>query len=208
MADSIPLIITAWVALATAAISPGPNLVAVASRALGAGRKSALMVALGIAFGAFGWSFLTAVGLGALFGAYPALLRILGVVGGLYLLWLGIKGWRAAMTGSGGQIAPVAGSNALHSFLHGLLVTATNPKVALLWASLSTFVGPAITSWLMLLVFTSGSAVIIFTIYGIYGLLFSTGGVRGVYGRFQRRCEAVFGTIFGVLGVFMVNRSI
>lgn len=62
-----PLIIMAWFALATAAISPGPNLVAVASRGLGSGRNSAMSVAAGLASGAFLWAFVTAVGLGTLF---------------------------------------------------------------------------------------------------------------------------------------------
>lgn len=206
MTASISLILAAWIALATAAISPGPNLVAVASRGLGSGRKSALMVALGLAVGAFLWSFLTAVGLGALFSAYPVLLRILGVVGGAYLLWLGFKGWRAAITGKGGQITAVKGHGNLGDFLHGMTVTATNPKVVLLWASLSTFVGPAITTWPMLILFTTGSAIIIFLIYGTYGLLFSTGGARGVYHQFQRIAEAIFGSTFGLLGLFMINR--
>jgi threonine/homoserine/homoserine lactone efflux protein len=203
----ISLIATAWLALAAAAISPGPNLVAVASRGLGSGRNSALIVACGLACGAFLWSFLTAVGLGSLFSTYPQLLKILGLFGGAYLLWLGVKGWRAALTGRGGQIEPKSGQGPMGDFLHGLTVTSTNPKVALLWASLSTFVGPAITQWSYLMLFTTGSAVIIFVIYGAYGWLFSTGHARGLYRRFQRPSEAVFGTLFGGLGIFMMNRS-
>lgn len=204
----ISLIATAWIALATAAISPGPNLVAVASRGLGSGRNSALIVASGLACGAFLWAFLTAVGLGSLFGAYPRLLQGLGFLGGAYLVWLGFKGWRAALTGKGGQIAPKAGRGPLRDFLHGLTVTTTNPKVALLWASLSTFVGPAIIEWSYLMLFTTGSAIIIFAIYATYAWLISTGQARGIYRRFQRGSEALFGTLFGGLGVFMINRSL
>lgn len=201
------LIPAAWVALATAAISPGPNLVAVASRGLGSGRKSALTVAAGLSFGALIWANLTAVGLGALFGTYPVLLRILGLLGGAYLIWLGFKGLRAAISGKGSQIAPATSQGTWADFLHGLTVTSTNPKVALLWASLSTFVGPSIDDWTHLLVFTTGSAAIIFAIYGTYGLLFSTGRARGVYRRFQKTSEAVFGTLFGGLGIAMASRS-
>jgi len=92
-------------------------------------------------------------------------------------------------------------------FLHGLTVTSTNPKVALLWASLSTFVGPAITQWSYLILFVTGSGIIIFVIYGAYGWLFSTGHARVLYRRFQGASEAVFGTLFGGLGVLMMNRS-
>lgn len=204
----ISLVLTAWAALATAAISPGPNLVAVASRGLGSGRKSALSVAAGLACGALLWSFFTAVGLGALFEAYPVLLRVMGLLGGAYLLWLGFKGWRAALTGKGGQIAPVTGRGVWRDFLHGLTVTSTNPKVALLWASLSSFVGPAITDWLLLLMFTTGSAIIIFAVYGTYGWLFSTGRARGLYKKFAKTSEALFGTLFGGLGIFMMNRAL
>ena len=204
----ISLILTAWAALATAAISPGPNLVAVASRGLGSGRNAALVVAAGLACGAFLWSSLTAVGLGTLFEVYPDLLRVMGLFGGAYLLWLGFKGWRAALTGKGEQIAPVKGRGVPEDFLHGLTVTSTNPKVALLWTSLSTFVGPAITDWPLLLMFTTGSAIIIFAIYGAYGWLFSTGRARGLYRKFQKTSEALFGTLFGALGIFMMNRAL
>ena len=204
----ISLILAAWTALATAAVSHGPNLVAVASRGLGSGRNAALIVAAGLACGAFLWSFLTAVGLGTLFGAYPALLRVMGLLGGAYLLWLGFKGWRAALIGKGGQIAPSRGRGVWQDYLYGLTVTSTNPKVALLWASLSTFVGPAITNWPLLLMFITGSAIIIFAIYGTYGRLFSTGRARSLYQQFQRTSEVLFGTLFGGPGIFMINRSL
>lgn len=202
------LILTAWVALAVAAISPGPNLVAVASRALGSGGNAALHVAAGLATGAFLWSFLTAVGFGALFDTYPVMLRLMGLFGGAYLFWLGLKGWRAVLTGQGGQIVPAIRRGARHDFLHGLTVTATNPKVALLWASLSTFVGSEIADWPVLLLFTTGSAIIAFLIYGTYGWLFSIGGIRGFYSRFQAASEAIFGTLFCGLGLVLVHRSL
>ena len=141
----ISLIATTWLALATAAISPGPNLVAVASRGLGSGRKSALIVASGLACGAFFWSFLTAVGLGSLFGTYPQLLRILGLMGGAYLLWLGIKGWRAAFTGKGGQIEPNSGQGSMGDFLHARHETTTKQKYEIMWTTISTFYAQAIT---------------------------------------------------------------
>lgn len=203
-ADHLAILALGWGAFAAAAIAPGPNLVAVASRALGAGRGAALRVAAGVAAGAFGWAMLTALGLGALFEAHPNLLGWLALAGGGYLLWLGAKGWRAALTGQGGEIAPAHGSGPLGDALHGLTVTATNPKVALLWAALSMFVAPAVASWSGLLLFATGAAVTAFAIYGGYGLVFSAGGVRRLYHRFARAAEAVFGTAFAALGAAMI----
>lgn len=208
MIDVLPTLFAAWLALAAAAISPGPNMVAVASRGLGAGHKSALTVALGIAVGGFFWALLTAVGLGALFQKFPVLLQVLGIIGGSYLAWLGYKGWRAALIGSASDISPANGAGFWRDARYGLIVTATNPKVALLWASLSTFVGSATTSLIILLIFAGTSVLILFVIYGGYGLLFSLGGVRKLYVRFQKMSEAVFGTIFGVIGLGMIIRSV
>ena len=67
MLDTYLTICAAWAALSTAAISLGLNMVAVASRGLGSGRKAALTVAFGIALGGFDWALLTVTGLGALF---------------------------------------------------------------------------------------------------------------------------------------------
>ena len=208
MNEAIFTIFAAWAALTAAAISPGPNMVAVASRGLGSGRGAALLVAFGIALGGFGWAMLTALGFGTLFETFPVLLRVLGVVGGLYLGWLGYKGWRAAVTGAPGEITPQKGEGTWRDVRYGLVVTATNPKVALLWASLSTFVGGQTTSLSLLILFACGSSLILFAIYGGYGLLFSVGGIRQLYVRFQKASEAVFGTIFGMIGIGMILRSV
>ena len=208
MNDVFVTIFAAWAALAAAAISPGPNMVAVASRGLGSGRQSALMVAFGIALGGFGWAILTALGFGVLFDTFPILLTILGLIGGGYLSWLGYKGWRSAITGSSSDIAATKGAGFWRDARYGLIVTATNPKVALLWGSLSTFVGGKTTSLTLLLMFAGVSSVILFVIYGGYGLLFSVGGVRRLYERFQRISAAAFGTIFGAIGIGMILRAI
>jgi len=208
MIDALPTLFVAWAAFAAAAISPGPNMVAVASRALGSGRMSALATACGIALGAFGWAMLCALGLVALFDAAPALLRILGLLGGAYLAWLGFKGWRAALTGRGGEIAPRSGRGHRADLLHGLVVTATNPKVALLWASLATFVAGATTTWATLVLFAAVSALLALTIYGAYAFVFSIGRVRRFYERSTRAAEALFGTAFGLLGTAMIVRAV
>lgn len=207
MTETFPTLLIAWAALGAAAVSPGPNMVAVVSRGLGSGMGAALAVTLGIAIGGFCWAVLTLLGLGLVFQTYPELLRVLGVVGGGYLAWLGFKGWRAALTGAPSDIMALEGLGLWRDAGHGLVVTATNPKVALMWASISTFVSPAIMSPGALVVFAGVSAVILFAIYGSYGVLFSLRRVRRLYARFQSVSDAAFGTVFGGIGIGMVIRS-
>ncbi len=87
-----PLAIVGALALAhlAAALSPGPNtalVVAAATRS----RRTALLTAVGFwPAGAF-WSAAGFAGMGALFAAAPWLGLVLGLIGGVYLIHLGIK---------------------------------------------------------------------------------------------------------------------
>ena len=56
----------------------------------------------------------------------------------------------------------------------------------------------------ILMLFTLGSTAIIVIIYGSYGLLFSLGGVRSVYHQFERLSEALFSSMFALIGMFMI----
>ena len=136
------------------------------------------------------------------------MLGVLGIAGGLYLSWLSYKGWRAALTGSASEIGPSQGNGFWRETAYGFTVTATNPKVALLWRSLSTFVGGATTSLSLLLLFATMSSLFLFVIYCGYGLVFSDGHTRHLYDRSRRVSEAVFSTIFGVIGFEMILRSL
>ena len=74
------------------------------------------------------WSLATALGLGALIGAFPASLTLLKLLGGGHLLFLGLKAGRAAVRG-GGASAIVPDARPLsdgEAWRRGLLVLLTN----------------------------------------------------------------------------------
>ncbi|MEM1366199.1 MAG: LysE family transporter, partial [Pseudomonadota bacterium] len=120
--------------------SPGPNLMAVASTGLAQGCSRALCVVAGIATGMFIWAAGAALGLGAFFTAYPVSLVVLKLLGGGYLLWLGIKALRAFWRNE-----PVSISASKRKLTHfgavrrGLAVILTNPKAALMWSAVATY---------------------------------------------------------------------
>ena len=203
--SALTTIALGWLAFAAAALSPGPNLAAVASRSLGAGRAAGQRVALGIAAGAFLWALASAAGVGALFERVPGALRALELAGGAYLGWLGFRGLRSAWRGGAGTVAPVRSRGAAADVAHGLAVTLTNPKVALVWIALAAFVAPAIGSPAALLLFAAGAAALAWAIYGGYGWLFSARGARALHARFARAADAAFGTLFAALGLSLVT---
>jgi len=195
---------TAWAAFGLAALSPGPNMVAVASTALGEGRRAATLVALGISCGALMWSLTTLYGLARLFEVYPQFLTVLSYLGGGYLLFLASKGLRAAIRGGSANIKATGGISGRKAFFHGLTVTATNPKVALFWASIATFVTSVTQSNAFLVIFAFAIAFEAFMIYGSYGYIFSTSRSRQIYNKAQRPIEGAFAFIFAGLGIALM----
>ncbi|WP_179380393.1 LysE family translocator [Jannaschia marina] len=193
------------VGVAAAQASPGPNLVAVASAALGRGRAAGLWVTAGVASGMLVWAVAVAFGLGALFTAFPATLVALKLIGGAYLLYLSQKGLRAALRGGTPAIRTDGGaSSARRNWGRGLIVVLTNPKAALMWASVAVVLFGAGLSTAEVALFGPVGATSGFLIYGSYALLFSTRAVGSLYRRFTRAVEALFGLAFGTFGAKLV----
>ena len=77
--------------LCIAAITPGPNNLVVLHAARHAGIRGAVPAIAGIVLGGLLLLALMALGTGAVFAAHPALKPWIGVIGSLYLAWLGMS---------------------------------------------------------------------------------------------------------------------
>jgi threonine/homoserine/homoserine lactone efflux protein len=120
---------------------PGPTVLLVVSYALGQGWRAALPTALGVALGDFTAMTLSMLGVGALLTASAALFTALKWAGAAYLIWLGIKLWRAGgMLDARPRHDPASGLKMLG---HAWLVTALNPKsITFFVAFLPQFLDP------------------------------------------------------------------
>ena len=88
-----------WLAFTAAStvllLIPGPTVLLVVSYALGQGWRTALPMAVGVALGDFTAMTLSMLGVGALLAASATVFTALKWIGAAYLVWLGIKLWRA-----------------------------------------------------------------------------------------------------------------
>src|SRR5262245_57074576 len=141
--------IEAWLAFAAASAImlaiPGPTILLVVSYALGHGRKTAFATVSGVALGDFTAMTASLFGLGALLAASATLFTVLKWIGGAYLIWLGIKLWRAPVMSE-----PMADNDnlpekkSIRVFLHAYVVTALNPKsIVFFVAFVPQFLNPA-----------------------------------------------------------------
>ena len=126
-----------WLAFCAAAmlvlIIPGPTVALVIGYALGEGRRAALAIVAGVALGDFTAMTCSMLGLGALLAASATLFTILKWIGAAYLVWLGIKLWRAPV----GEEADAAieWRPAWTMMAHAYAVTALNPKSILFFVA-------------------------------------------------------------------------
>ena len=145
-----------WAAFTAAStvllIIPGPTVLLVVSYALGQGWRTALPMAVGVALGDFTAMTLSMVGLGALLAASATLFALLKWVGAAYLVYLGVKLWRA---GGALQAAPrTDAASAARMLGHAWLVTALNPKsITFFVAFLPAFLDPQADFLTQMLVF-------------------------------------------------------
>ncbi|KRB61424.1 lysine transporter LysE [Rhizobium sp. Root708] len=140
----------AWFAFAAASAImlaiPGPTILLVVSYAMGHGRKTAFATVTGVALGDFTAMTASLFGLGALLATSAALFTTLKWIGGAYLIWLGIKLWRAPIVS--GPLADndnLPEEKSLKIFLHAYVVTALNPKsIVFFVAFVPQFLNPAL----------------------------------------------------------------
>ncbi len=176
--------IETWLAfLAASAILvaiPGPTVLLVLSYALGQGWRTALPMAIGVALGDFTAMTFSLLGLGALLATSATIFTLLKWLGACYLVWLGIKLWRAGdRPDSLPERAPVAaGRMAFHAWA----VTALNPKsLTFFIAFLPQFLDPAGDFWMQMLIFEASFLALAFGNVLLYVLLAAR--LRGLLGR-------------------------
>ncbi|PTM42022.1 LysE family translocator [Bosea sp. 124] len=145
-----------WAAFAAATavllVIPGPTILLVISYALGQGWRTALPTAAGVALGDFTAMTLSMLGVGALLAASATVFTALKWVGAAYLIWLGIKLFRA-----GGTLDAKPREDAVSPWTmlgHAWLVTALNPKsITFFVAFLPQFLDPKADFWTQMLIF-------------------------------------------------------
>jgi threonine/homoserine/homoserine lactone efflux protein len=78
----------------------------------------------------------SAAGLGVFLEAWPAMFDTLRFVGAAYLVWLGVKSWRAHIDETEVPVVDPVGRSPRALFRNGFLVASSNPKSILFAAAL------------------------------------------------------------------------
>ena len=115
--------------------TPGPNMLHVMVQSIQHGPRRAMASMAGLMSAVLLCLLASAAGLGALLKASPLLYTAIRYVGVAYLVWIGIKAWRAPVGAAGeGEATPQRSLRAL--YLTGLGTGLSNPKLIIFAAAL------------------------------------------------------------------------
>lgn len=200
---------TFWLFLLTVLaliITPGPDMIYVAGRALSQGRKAAISSALGVAIGYIGHTLLVTLGLASILVTFPLAFRMIQMTGAGYLIFL-------ACSLLGAKGANLQAENARESstgllIRQGILTSLLNPKGLLFYfALLPQFCEQGAASNAMQpLGFGLLTSLLCFTIYTLVGLLISGAGSRfAKNAKLHRLLPKFSGSVLLGLGIYMLR---
>jgi RhtB (resistance to homoserine/threonine) family protein len=133
--------LTAFIGVAALLIvTPGPDTALVTKNALLYGRRPAIGTSFGVTTGLLIWTVASALGVAAIVHASEALFTAMKLIGGAYLIWLGIQALRAAgREKATEEVVAANGTRSLDAkrgFRQGLINDLANPKIAAFFTSL------------------------------------------------------------------------
>jgi len=201
--NSYAVILGATLVWLAAIVSPGSNFLVVSRLALSRSRRSAIGATFGIMTASVIYAALTMFGLSVLILRFVWLGDTIRIIGGAYLIWLGIQAWLAKPDGP--QVTATGAVHGAPSLLDGLrvgfLTEITNPKAIAFFLGLFAAAVPAATPlWAKLAVLSVGG---VFEVawYTVVSFVLSSGPMRAGYQRIRRTVDRVLGTLLIVLGL-------
>ncbi|MDF2155818.1 LysE family translocator [Vibrio sp. CAU 1672] len=184
-----------------ALLSPGPDFALVVQNATRHGRQTGLYIALGLSVGILLHSLFSLTGVSYLVHQHPLLYTLVQLLGGSYLLYLGIGALRAVIAMLRNPLAdqPATTNNLVignkrQAFAKGFTTNILNPKALVFFISLMSSLVPSGMS-------LSGKGMALVILFGLSLLWFSTLAWMLSTPRLQRRMQQASSYIDGLCAV-------
>jgi homoserine/homoserine lactone efflux protein len=179
-------------------LTPGPNSLLVLTHGALHGHRRTLSTVCGGALGFLALIALSMLGIGALLEASAGALTVLKLVGGAYLVWLGVQLWRAPPIHLRAAAAQ-PDIQGVELFRQGLLTAVSNPKALLFYgAFLPQFIDPGRDLATQFVVMATTFVAVEVAVEYLLALLAHR--VRSVLERVGRTFNRVCGGLFVAMG--------
>ena len=191
-------------ALVLGAVSPGPAFIYVAKNSIAVSRKHGLFTALGTGTGAALFGLLAVLGLQAILLAVPSAYLILKICGGIYLLWLAYKIIRHAKEPISMDNDASTRMSFPQAYRSGLVVQLSNPKIAIILASVFTALLPKEIPTYYYFVLPILCFFIDAGWYSLVAMALSAEKPRQVYLKFKKVFDRIAGGVMTILGIKLI----
>lgn len=202
--ESVFILGSIALALMLGAMSPGPTSIYVAKNSIAISRQHGLFTALGTGLGAAIFGLLAVLGLQAFLLAVPSAYLALKICGGLYLLWLAFKIIKHAKDPIQADLAAGTQMSLRRAFMTGLITQLSNPKIAIVLASIFTALLPKEIP----LYFYFVLPILCFFIdagwCSLLAVALSAEKPRAVYLKFKKVFDRAAGVVMTVLGLKLI----
>lgn len=185
------------------AASPGPDFVLVSQHALKYGRRAGLWCSLGIALGLSVHIIYSVLGLAAVVASSVTLLWVVKILGGCYLIYLGIGGLRA----QAGQLTPVSTANNVgeiavkKSLSLGFACNVLNPKAPIYFIAVFTVILSPDLPWYQLAIYGVWMMVLQWLWFAFVTMILSLPVLNRRFQAIGHWIDRVFGAAMIVLGI-------
>ncbi|MCA3039619.1 MAG: LysE family translocator [Rhodocyclaceae bacterium] len=194
------------VALTLGAMSPGPSFIMVARTSVAVSRRDGLAAAVGMGVGSVLFSAIALLGVISILTAIPLLHLGLKVLGGTCLIYLGYRIWRGARQPLVLENTPLQDrrTQPWRSFVLGLATQVSNPKTAVVYASIFASLLPSKVPPFVLVALP----IMIFAIetiwYSMVALVLSAPSPRAHYLASKAWLDRAAGAIMSLLGLKLI----
>ena len=192
-----------------AAAAPGPDFVLVSQQTLSNGKRAGLLCSLGIALGLSIHILYSSLGLAAIIASSSSALWGIKILGGGYLIYLGLSGLKTrARRAETSTIEVVAERSTLKIIGLGFLCNALNPKAPIYFVSLFTIVLSQDTPAQYLLIYGLWMMVLQLAWFSLLSLLLSRPSVTQQFQRMGHWIDRIAGSAMLLLGIkVLVTRA-
>ena len=187
-----------------AAASPGPDFILVSQQTLANGKKTGFMISIGIALGLSVHIIYSALGLATVIANSNSALWFIKIIGGCYLIYLGIQGLRAKAANTKSTMVAdkqVVTQSSLSAIVKGFLCNALNPKAPIYFVALFTVILSPDLPALHLVIYGGWMMILQLLWFSTVVVLLSRPSVNEKFQRLGHWIDRVLGAAMIVMGL-------